>query len=101
MPNKKKKVKKQYKYSPEAMARIQLRVRAMEYMMLVHEEGEVLYYVSSKKKLYKSMRNPRSDAVIRLPVTEEDYKKIDIEYWYEEKFEKWRKANMSWFTSYK
>jgi hypothetical protein len=100
MPNKKKEVRKKYTLSAQGLKNIEDRSRNIEYMMLVLEEDGVCYYVSNRKKIYKSIRDDDYDKIIKVPVTEEDYKKIDVEYWYNEKYTKWRQQNIKWWTSY-
>jgi hypothetical protein len=56
----------------------------------------VYYYIDENKKIKKSTRTVvgkynHLEQVKHLPVTEEDYKKFDVEALYQEKFVEWRK----------
>jgi hypothetical protein len=70
----------------------------IDYDVLIHEEDGVLYYLDAFKKIKKSRRVLKAgtggDRVIKLPVTEADYKRFDIEALYQEKFVEWRKRGI-------
>ena len=70
----------------------------IDYDVLIHEEDGVLYYLDAFKKIKKSRRELKNgtggDRVIKLTVTEADYKRFDIEALYQEKFVEWRKRGI-------